>query len=215
MSVASSPKSLREKQREEREFLILQAAETLLFEKGFYEMSMDEIAAHVGIAKGTVYLHFGSKDELVVALFERNLNEFHAGLAGVIATPGTASERLVALLRYVYSMMYNERFCSFRTVFESPEMRSRFAAKKQDGFRERWDALTQGIEDILEEGKASGEFDATVPTPVMLSLFLGVFSPQNHERLIGRAKIPLDDLVAQLSYVLFHGIAAKLPPTER
>ncbi len=62
--------SLKEKQRQEREQLIIQAAEEVLQEKGYYETSMDEIAARVGIAKGTIYTHFPGKEELVLAIFK-------------------------------------------------------------------------------------------------------------------------------------------------
>jgi AcrR family transcriptional regulator len=61
MSVADGPRSLKDRQREERERLILEAAEELLAEKGYHEMSIDDIAARVGVSKGTVYLHFPSK----------------------------------------------------------------------------------------------------------------------------------------------------------
>ena len=44
--------SLKEKQRKEREELILQAAEEVFQEKGYYETSMDEIAARVGYRDG-------------------------------------------------------------------------------------------------------------------------------------------------------------------
>ena len=63
MSIADGPRSLKDRQREERERLILEAAEELLAEKGYHEMSIDEIAARVGVSKGTVYLHFSSKEE--------------------------------------------------------------------------------------------------------------------------------------------------------
>ena len=56
MQPVTAPRSLKEKQRQEREALILQAAEEVLMEKGYHETSIDEIAARVGIAKGTVYL---------------------------------------------------------------------------------------------------------------------------------------------------------------
>ncbi len=59
----TAPLSLKERQRREREELILQVAEEVLLEKGYYEASIDEIAARVGIAKGTVYLHFASKED--------------------------------------------------------------------------------------------------------------------------------------------------------
>ena len=75
MQPLTAPRSLKEKQRQEREALILQAAEEVLTEKGYYETSIDEIAARVGIAKGTVYLHFPSKEDLVVAIFERDMHK--------------------------------------------------------------------------------------------------------------------------------------------
>src|SRR5581483_8243141 len=60
--------SLKERQRQEREQLILRAARELLMERGYHDMSIDEIAERVGISKGTVYLHFASKEDLVLAL---------------------------------------------------------------------------------------------------------------------------------------------------
>ena len=71
-SKTRSPKtsSLKEKQREERTALILQAAYDVLIEKGYYEASMDEIATRVGISKGTLYLHFKSKEDLIFMLIE-------------------------------------------------------------------------------------------------------------------------------------------------
>ncbi|HEX6109636.1 MAG TPA: helix-turn-helix domain-containing protein, partial [Ktedonobacteraceae bacterium] len=75
MQPVTAPRSLKEKQRGEREALILQVAEEVLMEKGYYETSIDEIAARVGIAKGTVYLHFPSKEDLVIAIFERDMQQ--------------------------------------------------------------------------------------------------------------------------------------------
>ena len=75
MQPTTAPRSLKEKQRQEREALILQAAEEVLMERGYHETSIDEIAARVGIAKGTVYLHFPSKEDLVVAIFERDMQQ--------------------------------------------------------------------------------------------------------------------------------------------
>src|SRR5256885_7463499 len=75
MTQTTTPRTLKEKQRQERKALILQAAEEVLMEKGYHETSIDEIAARVGIAKGTVYLHFPSKEDLVIAIFERDMQQ--------------------------------------------------------------------------------------------------------------------------------------------
>src|SRR5450759_1771466 len=86
MTQTTAPRSLKEKQRQEREALILQAAEEVLMEKGYHETSIDEIASRVGIAKGTVYLHFARKEDLVIALFERDLEKFLQLVETTIAT---------------------------------------------------------------------------------------------------------------------------------
>src|SRR6266516_101319 len=75
MQPLTAPRSWKEKQRQEREALILQVAEEVLMEKGYYETSIDEIAARVGISKGTVYLHFPSKEDLVGAIYERDTQQ--------------------------------------------------------------------------------------------------------------------------------------------
>src|SRR5207302_2286127 len=90
MQMAHMHRSLKEKQRQEREALILQAAEEVLAEKGYHETSMDEIAARVGIAKGTVYLHFPSKEDLVVALYEGNVQKMSQAVEAILSSELTA-----------------------------------------------------------------------------------------------------------------------------
>ena len=108
-TVHTPPTSLREKQRIEREALILQAAEEVLQEKGYYDTSMDEIAARVGIAKGTIYTHFPGKEELVIAIFKRNTETFLQGIDGVIAAELTPTAKLEALLEFIYSGLYSKQ----------------------------------------------------------------------------------------------------------
>lgn len=57
---------------EDKVNIILDAAYHLFGTKGFYETKISEIADHAGIAKGTVYLYFSSKEELFKAMTERD-----------------------------------------------------------------------------------------------------------------------------------------------
>src|SRR5947207_14558723 len=97
MQIAHIPRSLKEKQRQEREALILQAAEEVLMEKGYHETSIDEIAARVGIAKGTVYLHFPSKEDLVIAIFERDMQQLLQYIDSTMDSTLTAGEKIEAI----------------------------------------------------------------------------------------------------------------------
>lgn len=58
--------SLRERRKQLLREEILAAAQVLIAEKGYGAMSMDELAAQVGISKPTLYLHFANKDALVM-----------------------------------------------------------------------------------------------------------------------------------------------------
>ena len=55
----------------ERKSQILDAAEQVFTRKGFDEARMDDIAEETGVSKGTLYLYFKSKDDLIVAILDR------------------------------------------------------------------------------------------------------------------------------------------------
>src|ERR1700730_10075446 len=115
--------SLKEKQRREREELIIQAAEEVLQEKGYYETSMDEIAARVGIAKGTIYTHFPGKEELVMAIFTRTMQTFLEGIDEVIETEPTPRAKLEALLQFVYTGLYSKQTRLLSSMYNGVDLK--------------------------------------------------------------------------------------------
>lgn len=73
-AVLKSPpakRSFREQMHQAREDAIIQAVNRLLAEKGFDAMTVDEVAAEVGIAKASLYKHFPSKEDLAAAAMVR------------------------------------------------------------------------------------------------------------------------------------------------
>jgi len=56
---------------EERKDQILNAAEEVFTEKGFDEARMEDIADELGLSKGTVYLYFKSKNDLIISILDR------------------------------------------------------------------------------------------------------------------------------------------------
>ena len=201
------PRTLKERQRQEREALILQAAEEVLIEKGYHEMSMDEIAARVGISKGTVYLHFASKEDLVFALFERDMQKFQELVEARIDPASTARGRMETILHLMFEGLLSKRIRLLYIIYNSSELRKIFIEKK-GCMREMMEQLTTCVTSLLEEGKASGEFDATLATSVMLSAFFSLLSPKSYERLKVEDQLPPGELVKQLGRIYFKGIAA-------
>lgn len=200
----------KERQRQEREALILQAAQDVLVEKGFHEMSMDEIAASVGIAKGTVYLHFPSKEDLVIALFERDINHLLDEVKAAIDAEGTPRARLEAILQLLYGEFFKKRIQTLYMIYNSAELRKLFEDRRMAGcMQESWRQLTDRVAALLDEGKEAGEFDSTIPTPVMRNTFFNLLTPKSFDRLVAEDQIAPAELVQHLSRLYFKGIAAR------
>jgi AcrR family transcriptional regulator len=195
-------RSLREKQRQEREHLILQATEEVLLEKGYHEMSMDEIASRVGIAKGTLYLHFARKEDLVCALIERQTLDLLHTLEQLDTMPGSAQEKLTSIAQAMYEGMGGKRMQILYALHNSFDFKSVLKERHWDIMH----SIAQRITTLLEEGKAHGEFDTTVPTPVMLNTLFSMLSPLSYRRLVVDQAMTPEDVVHYMLRIYFRGI---------
>jgi AcrR family transcriptional regulator len=86
--------------KEERHHAILDAAERLLLRSTRRGPSMADVADEAGLAKGTIYLYFPSKEELFLALLERNIDDFFFALAGLLeGSAPLGIDQILALMR--------------------------------------------------------------------------------------------------------------------
>ena len=203
-------RSLRERQRQEREELILRAAEEVLLEKGYHSTSIDEIAARVGIAKGTVYLHFASKEALVFALLMRGMQKLIQEINVIIAMKHSARSRLEDILRYVHGELFSEHFQLLYALYESMTARQLILEKKEY-VQSQWEQVAAQITALIDEGKASGELKQEIPTIILTNAFFSMLSPQSYKRLVVDRHMQPKDLVDHLSHIYFHGIAVEKP----
>src|SRR5258706_4627474 len=74
--------------KEERRNAIMDAAETLFLAHPDRMASVAEVAETAGVAKGTVYLYFPSREEMLLALHERHVAAFFADLTALLDKPG-------------------------------------------------------------------------------------------------------------------------------
>jgi len=206
MQSMTTHRSLKEKQRQEREALILQTAEEVLAERGYYETSMDEIAARVGVAKGTVYLHFPSKEDLVVAILTRDLQKLLQAIETIIATDLTPYAKMESILQFIYGEFFSKRAQWFSAIHTSRETQQLFLEKKAC-MRDIWEQLSARMTSLLEEGKAAGQFDPTIPTAVMLEALFSLMSPRSYNRLIVSGQMAPEELARHLGQIYFKGIS--------
>lgn len=83
---------------EERTAQIIAAAVATFARLGFDKARMEDIAGEAGLSKGTLYLYFGSKDEIITAVLDQFFTEELAGIADLLTAPIPASEKLETLI---------------------------------------------------------------------------------------------------------------------
>lgn len=81
----SRPNNRREEQRERTRRELLDAAAQVFAARGFHAASVDEIAEAAGYTKGAVYSNFSSKEELFLALLDRQIDQAVEVLEGILA----------------------------------------------------------------------------------------------------------------------------------
>jgi hypothetical protein len=112
-----------------------------------------------------------------------------------------------AVLQFMFEGLFSKRIQLLYTIHNNAELRKIFIEKK-GCMREMMEQLTTRVTSLLEEGKANGEFDATLPTSVMLSAFFSLSSPKSYERLMVDDQLPPGEVVKHLGRIYFKGIAA-------
>ncbi|MEU2068366.1 TetR/AcrR family transcriptional regulator [Streptomyces anulatus] len=91
-----------------RRDLILKAAVRVFARQGFAATRVDDVAGEAGVAKGSVYLHFDSRDALLTAAFEEYRAHSRAVIQQARTGPGDGLERLARLVRSVLDMVVAE-----------------------------------------------------------------------------------------------------------
>ncbi len=136
---------------------ILAASITLFGRYGYRRTSMEEIAREAGIAKGTVYLYFPTKEALFRALSQQTLDHVLAEAGRAAASPRPLGERLRAVLEAKYGYFH-------AVVHSSPHAGELLDSKNRlsaDVFARGDRAYLRLIARMLGAATRSGEIDPT------------------------------------------------------
>jgi TetR/AcrR family transcriptional regulator, regulator of autoinduction and epiphytic fitness len=157
--------SFREQVLRVREDAIISSVNRLLADKGFDLMTVDEVAADVGIAKASLYKHFVSKEALAVAAMVRLLQRALALVDQVAARPDlTALARIEAVTRWVLEVQLAGDMPSLPS--QNSSLRAELMASK-----DYMDALVR-VSDVLGgwilQAQADGHINTSLPPEVVL-----------------------------------------------
>ncbi len=93
---------LRQRRKEARPQELLDAALELFVEKGFSATRSDEVAERAGVSKGTLYLYYPSKEELLKAVIQQNMGQIIAEGGGIVDEFEGPTAELLSMLMHLW-----------------------------------------------------------------------------------------------------------------
>ncbi len=164
LPMSTQPKlSFKQQQLIVRENAIVDATNGLLARKGYDLMTMDEVAAEVGIAKASLYKHFPSKEALAAAAMIRLLENT---LAFVRALP--AEQPAIGQLKDVLKWALEIRMKGGLPTLPSENTTLREALLNDTRYITRLMDLNELMGELIEKARAQGAIRADLPTEVVL-----------------------------------------------
>lgn len=133
---------------------IIKAAANLFSQKSYHDVTMDDIAEKVGVAKGTIYLYFDSKEKLYLEILEETYEEIESILERETAKSDSAPEKLKKVLGLIFNF-YLQNLDALRILSrdETHLIREHFE------FTEHWRLRRIKLyRKILEKGINEGSF---------------------------------------------------------
>ena len=185
--------------------LILDAVDVLLAKFGYKKMTMDDVARQVGIGKGTIYLHFPGKEELILSHIDRIADRSVAKLREIAGSSDSPDRRIRKMLAHRvlfrfdsvahYSQNLSDLLSSVRTSLLT----------RREGHFEKEAAM---FEDVLREGARLGTLDCPDPRTTSFVLIQSTnsllpFSLSARE--LGRRE-ELEDQVGRIADLLIKGL---------
>ncbi len=148
---------------------ILDAAESVFAEHGFFAARVSAIAKEAGVADGTIYLYFRNKDDLLISLFERRMEQVNLLLATAIA--GRPPEQQLRAFIETYLTMIRDQPAAAEVLTIELRQSSKFMKEYENP---RFGDFLRLLGGIIAAGQERGELDDAIPAPAAARMIFGI-----------------------------------------
>jgi AcrR family transcriptional regulator len=188
--------TLRQRQQQLREDAILEVADTLLRERGYEKMTMDEVAVHTGVAKMTLYTHFSSKEDLAMAIVVRRMEALYQQLATHAHDPSPAGTRFQAMVqatvvhhmeKWQAHLVLDRRIVSSSASFQEVDQRL---------------AIVWG--DVINQAKQEGSIRSEIETEVMVHILRRLYR-LGMDELVSAGNMTSDQIIKSVVAFVIYG----------
>ena len=202
--LATTPKTLERAERTDKRGLILRAAIDVFAGRGFFNAQVADVARAAGVAAGTVYLYFRSKDDLLVSIFDRTMREAIEEGRACVAPLTDPVEKLRAIARVHLERMGRDR--SLAIVFQ-------VELRQSTKFMERFSSTALReylgiIREVIVAGQAAGTFRREINATVAAKLFFGALDEMATNWILSRRRYSLAADADAILDLFVNGVAS-------
>jgi len=183
---------------------IIDAALRVFARKGYWSARVSDIAREAGIAAGTIYLYFATKEDILITLFREKMAAFVSAMWRAIAGEPDAVSKVRRLV-----------YLHFEILEHHPELAEVVQVELRQGQKFFRGPATQEItayfaliSSVLEEGVAAGTFRRDLPVKVATKVLFGAMDQMATSWVLGKRGYRLVDTAPAVADLFLQGIAA-------
>jgi TetR/AcrR family transcriptional regulator, fatty acid metabolism regulator protein len=181
---------------------IVEAAIRVFARNGYYNSRVSDIAREAGIASGTIYLYFKTKEEILVTLFRDKMAAFVAQLRREIAGEPDPVAKIRRLVGVHFAVL--ERNPALAEVVQV-ELRQGHKFFRGASAHEV-SAYFELIGSVLDEGVAGGYFHADLPVKVATKMLFGAMDQMATSWVLGKRGYRLVDAADTVATIFLKGV---------
>lgn len=190
---------------------IIDAAVIVIAENGYHQAQVSKIAKQAGVADGTIYLYFKNKEDILISLFKEKMGQFIEQMNEEMEATNSATEKLSLFIRKHFELLSSDRHLAIVTQLELRQSNLELRLKINEILK----GYLTILEDIITEGKETGEFKSTLDVRLAKQMIFGTVDETVTTWVMNDQKYDLPKLADSIHELLIHGFGSQKTKEEK
>ena len=183
---------------------IVDAAVRVFARNGYYNSRVSDIAREAGVASGTIYLYFKTKDEILVTLFREKMAAWVAHVREQVKDEPDAVAKIRRLVVLHFSVIEKDPALAEVVQVELRQGHKFFRGASAHEIS----AYFELIASMLEEGQAAGAIRRDIAVKTAVKVLFGAMDQMATSWVLGKRKYRLSDTAADVANIFLRGVTA-------
>ncbi len=183
---------------------IIDAAIRVFARTGYYNSRVSDIAREAGIASGTIYLYFPTKDEILVTLFREKMAQWVALVRREIAAERGAEAKIRKLVALHFAVLEGDPDLAEVVQVELRQGQKFFRGASAHEVSAYFDLIGS----VLQEGIAAGQIRPDLPVKIATKMLFGAMDQMATSWVLGKRGYRLTETAEAVASIFLRGVSA-------